>query len=105
VSPKLPISARDPHPGKRRRIRSKATARKKPLKRAHTPRAPPDSAERLVRMKELEQLVGLRKSTINRLIAEDRFPRGFHPLGNRIAAWRLSEIKAWIDARAAGQPA
>jgi predicted DNA-binding transcriptional regulator AlpA len=103
--PDLPIAARDPHSGKRRRRKPKSTDKPDPRKRIHAARAPPDVGERLVRMHELEQLVGLKKPTINRLIADGRFPDRIHPLGNRMSAWRWSEVKAWIDARAVGKPA
>jgi prophage regulatory protein len=65
----------------------------------------PDVGERLIRMRQLEQLVGLKKPTINRLIAQGRFPQRIHPLGNRVSAWRYSQVREWIAARAAGEPA
>jgi prophage regulatory protein len=61
--------------------------------------------ERLLRLKEVRRLTGLGASTIYRLIAEHRFPRQLHPLGNKVAAWRASEVSAWIAARAAGRAA
>lgn len=51
---------------------------------------PPQNIERLVRMGEVSRLVGLGRSTVYHLIAEDRFPQPLHPFGNRIAAWRYS---------------
>jgi predicted DNA-binding transcriptional regulator AlpA len=104
--PDLSIAARDPHPGKRRRRgKSKSPDKPDPQRRIHAARAPPDVGERLVRMKELEQLTGLKKPTLNRLIAQGRFPDRLHPLGNRMSAWRFSDVQAWILARAAGEPA
>jgi prophage regulatory protein len=61
--------------------------------------------ERLLRLKEVRSLTGLGASTIYRLISEHRFPKQLHPLGNKIAAWRASEVSAWIAARAAGRAA
>jgi len=61
--------------------------------------------ERLIRMRELRTLVGLGRSTIHRLVAADRFPPPIHPFGNRIAAWRYSEVAAWIAERCAGKAA
>jgi len=61
--------------------------------------------ERLVRMRELQTLVGLGRSTIHRLIAKGRFPEPLHPLGNHIAAWRYSEVSAWISDRCDGRAA
>ncbi len=63
------------------------------------------SGERLVRMRELQSLVGLGRSTIHRLIAQGRFPEQIYPLGNRVAAWRMSEVSAWIEAGCRGEVA
>jgi prophage regulatory protein len=49
---------------------------------------------RLVRMKELRQLLGLGPSTIYKMMGEGRFPRSVH-LGERTTAWRLSDVEAW----------
>jgi len=61
--------------------------------------------ERLVRMRELQRLVGLARSTIHRLVAQGRFPQPVHPLGNKVAAWRMSEVSAWISDRCDGKAA
>jgi prophage regulatory protein len=61
--------------------------------------------ERLVRMKELRVLTGLGRSTIHRLISEGRFPKQIHPFGNRMAAWRLSDVQQWIAHRCEGKAA
>ena len=63
------------------------------------------NGERLVRMRELRTLVGLGRSTIYRLVAQGRFPAPLHPFGNRIAAWRYTEVAAWIEARCRGEVA
>lgn len=64
------------------------------------------AGERLVRMRELQSLVGIKRSTIHRLVAEGRFPKQVHPFGHsRVAAWRASEIAAWIEARCRGEAA
>jgi prophage regulatory protein len=60
------------------------------------------AAERLMRLKEIRLLTGLGNSTIYRLIDEGRFPKQLHPLGNKVAAWRASEVHAWIAERVAG---
>ena len=49
---------------------------------------------RLIRMKELRQLLGLGHSTIYKMIGEGRFPRPVH-LGERTVAWRLADVEAW----------
>jgi prophage regulatory protein len=59
--------------------------------------------ERLVRMKELRVLTGLGRSTIHRLVAEGRFPKQLHPFNNNLAAWRWSEVQAWVEARCKGE--
>lgn len=63
------------------------------------------SPERLLRLKEVRSLTGLGNSTLYRLISQGRFPKQLHPLGNKIAAWRASEVHAWIAERAAGRAA
>jgi len=51
-------------------------------------------------------MTGLARSTIQRLKTQGRFPKPIHPLGHiRVAAWRLSDVQAWVDARAAGKAA
>jgi prophage regulatory protein len=51
---------------------------------------------RLVRMKELRQMIGLGPSTIYKMMQEGRFPRSVH-LGERTTAWRLADILAWQE--------
>ncbi len=52
--------------------------------------------DRIIRMKELTSIVGLSRSTIYRLIQEDKFPKQIH-LSVRTAGWRLSVINEWIN--------
>ena len=61
--------------------------------------------ERLIRMRELTRLVGAGRSTIHRLVADGRFPRPIYPYGNRIAAWRSTDVQQWIAARFRGEAA
>jgi prophage regulatory protein len=51
--------------------------------------------DRLVRIKELKQLIGLSNATIYRLIRNGTFSKQIH-LSNKCVAWRLSAIEAWI---------
>ena len=51
--------------------------------------------DRLVRIKELKQLIGLSNASIYRLIRNGTFPKQIH-LSNKCVAWRLSAIEAWI---------
>ena len=51
---------------------------------------------RLIRLKELINLVGLSKTTIYRMIAEGTFPRQI-PLGCRVVVWNETEVNSWIE--------
>lgn len=55
------------------------------------------SSLRLVRIRELKQLVGLAHSTIWKMTKEGRFPKPVH-IGQRATAWRMGDILAWQDA-------
>jgi prophage regulatory protein len=54
--------------------------------------------DRLLRLPEVESLVGLRKSAIYAGMKAGDFPPCIK-LGPRAAAWPESEIQAWIAAR------
>ena len=54
--------------------------------------------ERLIRMKELPTIVGLKESRIRELIAEGRFPPSV-PVDGRVVAWVGSEVEAWVRGR------
>ena len=51
-------------------------------------------AERLLRRQEVQQLLGLSKSTLYELMADDRFPRPVR-IAARAVRWRASDIAAW----------
>lgn len=51
-----------------------------------------------LRMPSVIQITGLGRSTIYRLIADQKFPRPVR-LGPRAVAWRRIEIDEWSDAR------
>ena len=61
---------------------------------------PQGSVERFLRMPEVEQRTGLRKSALYQAIKEQRFPPGVR-LTARSIAWTESSINAWISARIA----
>jgi prophage regulatory protein len=61
--------------------------------------------ERLLHLKEVRLLTGFASSTIYRLIEQGRFPKQIHPLGNKTARWRSSEVNAWVADRVAGKAA
>lgn len=52
--------------------------------------------EQLLRLTEVETIVGLKKSKLYALIKEDRFPQPV-TLGTRSVRWRASTIYGWID--------
>ena len=52
--------------------------------------------EQLLRLPEVEAIVGLKKSKLYELIASDRFPRPVK-LGTRSVRWKASSVYGWID--------
>lgn len=59
---------------------------------------------RLIRLRELLDLVPLSASRIRQLEAEGRFPKRI-ALGDSAVAWRESEVRAWLDGRRAAKGA
>lgn len=55
--------------------------------------APPD---RLMKLREVENMAGLGKSSIYRRIATGEFPRPV-TLSPNVVRWRESEISAWLN--------
>jgi prophage regulatory protein len=51
--------------------------------------------ERFIRLPELEQLVGFKRSTIYRMVAAKRLPAPIR-LGPNTVAWRLSSVQRWM---------
>ena len=60
----------------------------------------PTTPDRLLRRSSVEEITGLSKASIYRLMGEGSFP---HPvkIGNRAVAWPQSAIVGWIEARKA----
>lgn len=54
--------------------------------------------DRLIRLKELIKMIGLSRSTVYKLLSEDKFPKRIR-LTQRTVVWRLSEIETWIEER------
>ena len=52
----------------------------------------------LLRLMQVEEATGLKKSTIYARIKEDSFPVPVR-LGAKAVAWRSDEIQTWIDNR------
>lgn len=60
----------------------------------------PNRQRRIIRTIELQQLVGLSKSTIYRLIRAGRFPSPFR-LAVHAVGFDLLEVQDWMDSRKA----
>ena len=56
--------------------------------------------DRLIRLPEVEVVVGVRKSAIYAMMAEDKFPRPVR-LSARMVAWPESAVLAWVQSRIA----
>lgn len=55
-------------------------------------------SERLMRRPEVERATGLSRSSIYQWMHDGRFPRPVR-LGERLVAWRASDIAAWLAER------
>jgi prophage regulatory protein len=51
-----------------------------------------------LRMPAVTRMTGLGRSTIYRLVAQDKFPSPVR-LANRAVAWRRSDLERWSEAR------
>jgi prophage regulatory protein len=60
--------------------------------------APSDALPRLLRLQQVGEITGLRRSMIYQLEADGNFPRRVK-LATRAVGWVESEIRAWISAR------
>ncbi|MFL7961006.1 helix-turn-helix transcriptional regulator [Pseudomonas kielensis] len=56
--------------------------------------------DKILRLRDVEAIVGLKRSTIYRKISEGHFPRQRLLCGSSVG-WRNSEIQAWIRQREA----
>jgi prophage regulatory protein len=54
--------------------------------------------DRLLRLPQVREKVGLGRSAVYRLISEGLFPPGVR-IGERAVAWRESDLDAWIATR------
>ena len=52
---------------------------------------------RILRRTEVEEIVGISRSTLYSMVAEGRFPRPIR-IGRRAVGWRWSHVKSWLDA-------
>ncbi len=53
-----------------------------------------------LRLPSVLRITGLGRSTIYRMVADNRFPRPVR-IGQRAVAWRLSDLETWSEARPA----
>jgi prophage regulatory protein len=61
---------------------------------------PQSKPQRLIRLEEVKQRVGLSRASIYKRMADGRFPKS-RSMGSRCAVWIESEIDEWIAAVAA----
>ena len=61
------------------------------------------SPNRMHRLPDVEQLVGLKKSTIYKMMAEGNFPKAIK-ISPRCIAWLAADIDTWVRAQRAAQP-
>ena len=54
--------------------------------------------DRLLRRRDVEEITGLSRSSIYRLMQEDQFPRPVK-VGSSAVRWRESDITAWLESR------
>lgn len=56
------------------------------------------TSDRLLKLPEVEALVGLKRASIYRFVQAKKFPAPVK-LGERAVAWRLSAVDKWIEER------
>ena len=60
--------------------------------------------DRLLMLREVEEVTRLRKATLYRMIKAGTFPRQIHLATQRVA-WLRSEVLDWVAKQAAARPA
>ena len=65
------------------------------IKKASSETPPSELTERLIRLPEVMDRVGMKRSAIYQRMREGRFPSS-RSLGSRCAVWIESEIEDWI---------
>lgn len=53
---------------------------------------------RFLRLPAVEQIIGVKKSTVYALLKTNEFPRPYK-IGGRVVAWRVEDIEEWIRTR------
>ncbi|MBW2187323.1 MAG: AlpA family phage regulatory protein [Deltaproteobacteria bacterium] len=54
------------------------------------------ATKRLLRIKQVLEIIPLGKSTVWKMVAEGKFPQPIK-LSERCTAWRESDVVAWMD--------
>jgi len=54
--------------------------------------------DRIIKLSELKDIVGLARSTIYKMSAEGKFPKPIK-LGERSSGWIESEVEQWLEER------
>ncbi|WP_370211287.1 helix-turn-helix transcriptional regulator [Roseovarius sp.] len=52
--------------------------------------------DKILRCREVQEIIGLSRSTIYRMMARGEFPRS-QKLGARAVGWRESAINQWVE--------
>lgn len=73
-----------------------STASPKNIPASGMSRMRPEAPDRLIRLPEVMERVGLRRSAIYQRMREGSFPRS-RSLGSRCAVWIETEIDDWIQ--------
>lgn len=60
---------------------------------------PPRYPDRLLRLPMVEDMTGMKKTTLYVLMKAAQFPGSVRLAGGRAVAWRESEVLAWIATR------
>lgn len=66
----------------------------------NTQTAPIVVKDRLLRLHDVEKLVGCGKSTVYGLMAAGKFPKNIK-ITRRLSCWKESDIQSWINEQAA----
>ena len=62
----------------------------------------PRQLELFIRLPEVRQRVGVSKSQIYKLIAQDQFPKPVK-VSRRISCWVLAEVEQWVQEQIDGR--
>lgn len=60
----------------------------------------PVPRDRLIRLEEVEQLTGLKKSTIYRMVKTKEFPPSVR-ISGRATAWSENHVRQWVQSKIA----